>query len=230
MALSGYLFVCTTFLGLGLAVTRPLDSTSLVRSDERVTSWLAEHRVAELDDLTSLVSRSGDTLGAIGLAVLVAAALAVSGRREWIPALVLGLALELAVFLTVNFLVDRPRPDVVNLGSMPSTSSFPSGHTAAATVTYVLVACVVTVTTTRPLLRSLAWTVAVAMPLAVGFSRVYRGLHHPVDVLAGALIGLAVVIVALAAVRAHAAVGAAPPRGLEMADDGNEPALRGVAG
>lgn len=222
--------VCATFLCLGLAVTNLLDSSLLVRADERVTSWLAEHRVGALDDVTSLVSRSGDTLGAIGLAVLVAAALAVGGRRVWIPALVLGLALELAVFLTVNFLVDRPRPDVANLGSMPSTSSFPSGHTAAATVTYVLVACVVTVTTTRPVLRSLVWVVAVVMPVAVGFSRVYRGLHHPVDVLAGGLIGLAVVIVALAAVRAHAAASAAPPRGLQAADDGNDPALRGVAG
>ncbi len=47
------------------------------------------------------------------------------------------------------------------------------------------------------------------MPAAVGFARVYRGMHHPTDVVAGALMGVAVLAVALVAVRA-AKVASAP--------------------
>ena len=54
-------------------------------------------------------------------------------RRRWRDLLlvVVGLAVELAVFLTVNEVVRRPRPSVTKLGIEPATFSFPSGHVAA---------------------------------------------------------------------------------------------------
>ena len=39
--------------------------------------------------------------------------------------------------------------------------------------------------------RTLVWTIAVAIPLIVGVSRMYRGMHHPLDTLAGVLVGIA---------------------------------------
>ena len=44
--------------------------------------------------------------------------------------------------------------------------------------------------------------VAAVVVSMVGFARVYRGLHHPTDVLFGALLGLACLAVAAMAVRA----------------------------
>ena len=35
------------------------------------------------------------------------------------------------------------------------------------------------------------WGIAVAIPLIVGVSRMYRGMHHPLDTLAGVLVGIA---------------------------------------
>ena len=139
---------------------------------------------------------------------MVALILAIGRRWQAIAALVVGLVLELLVFLTANYVVGRPRPDVDQLGSVPSTSSFPSGHTAATMVIYLLVAVVVTASTARLIWRALAWTAVVVMPAAVGFARVYRGMHHPTDVLAGALMGVAVLTVALVAVRAAKAASA----------------------
>ena len=75
-------------------------------------------------------------------------------------------------------------------------------------VIYLLVAVVVTASTARLIWRALAWTAVVVMPAAVGFARVYRGMHHPTDVLAGALMGVAVLAVALVAVRAAKAASA----------------------
>jgi membrane-associated phospholipid phosphatase len=112
-----------------------------------------------------------------------------------------GLALELSVFLTVNALVDRPRPDVPRLGELPHTSSFPSGHVAATIVLYGSVALFLSLSKQRALVQWLAWSVVVLFAACVAFSRVYRGMHHHTDVLAGALLGVACLSVAIVGTR-----------------------------
>jgi undecaprenyl-diphosphatase len=96
---------------------------------------------------------------------------------------------ELLVFLVVTAVVNRPRPDVPLLDAAPPTSSFPSGHTAAAVAFYGCLAVIV-LRQLRP--RWLAVTIATLLclvPLVVGISRLYRGMHHPTDVVFGALGG-----------------------------------------
>jgi membrane-associated phospholipid phosphatase len=51
------------------------------------------------------------------------------------------------------------------------------------------------------MLRAAVWLVAIAIPLLVGLSRMYRGMHHPTDVAAGLLVGIGTLIVAVAAAR-----------------------------
>jgi membrane-associated phospholipid phosphatase len=194
--------VAGAMLALGLLMTQLLANGPVGRADESATRWLAEHRDGALDFATNVLSRSADTAGAVAIATLVAIILA--RRRRWhdVGVLVVGLAFELLTFLAVNFLIDRPRPAVPKLGSVPSTSSFPSGHCAAALVIYASVAIFVSAGGGRPAIRVLAWAGALIMPLAVGFSRVYRGMHHPLDVAAGLAMGAAVLVVVLAAFRA----------------------------
>jgi membrane-associated phospholipid phosphatase len=47
--------------------------------------------------------------------------------------------------------------------------------------------------------RLLFGSVAVVAPLIVGFSRVQRGMHHPIDVVAGIALGVASLFVVRAA-------------------------------
>ena len=233
VAAGGYAVVTALVIALGLLLTHGPLSGSIGGRDDWATSWLADRRSGAMDGITKVLSLSADTIGAIGIALVVAIVFAFGRRWQAIAALVVGLTLELLVFLTVNYVVGRPRPDVLKMGTEPSTSSFPSGHTAATTVIYVLVAVVVTASTTRVAWRALAWAAAVVMPVAVGFARVYRGMHHPTDVLAGVVVGIAVLVVALAAVRA-AEAASAPARSAadpsEPPGDRVRPDLLGAAG
>ena len=190
--------------GLGAASIRAVAAEAGIPAPQVQYYFGTKGRLLDgaLDLLTSVLSRSADTAGAVAIALLVVIILA--RRRRWRDAVVLvaGLGLELFTFLAVNFLVDRPRPAVPKLGSVPSTSSYPSGHSAAVLVIYASIAIFVSAGGARQASRVLAWAAAVIMPTAVGFARVYRGMHHPLDVAAGLVMGAAVLFVAFAAFRA----------------------------
>jgi undecaprenyl-diphosphatase len=93
---------------------------------------------------------------------------------------------ELAAFLTAAAVVRRPRPDVTHLDHHLPTSAYPSGHEAAACCLYAAVAILV-IGHTRGWWRWLFLIPAIAMPVLVAVSRLYRGEHHPTDILGSLL-------------------------------------------
>jgi undecaprenyl-diphosphatase len=114
---------------------------------------------------------------------------------------VVSLVLEITMYLAVASVVHRQRPFVEQLEQRRQGASYPSGHTAAAVVLYFLIAVVVTLYVKNTLARRVAWTAVVVVPIVVALSRIYRGMHHPTDALAGVLMGVGCVAVALLAVR-----------------------------
>jgi undecaprenyl-diphosphatase len=206
---AGYAVLVVVMLGLGMLLTHPLDH-SVGRWDESVNRWFVLHRTPFWNSVTSVLTRMVDTIPAIAIAFVITVVLALWRRWREVAMLVIALTLELAVFLSVTWVVARPRPDVVRLNSSPSTSSFPSGHTAAATVLFGGLAIIVTCCTRNRLLRVCSYVVAVAVVVLVGFGRVYRGMHHPTDVFVGALLGIGCLVVAVLVVRAFG-IRAPPP-------------------
>lgn len=80
---------------------------------------------------------------------------------------------------------DRPRPDLVPHGSHVVTSSFPSGHSMMAAVTYLTLGALLARAQSRRRMRAYLLLLAVFLTLLVGVSRVYMGVHWPTDVVAG---------------------------------------------
>jgi undecaprenyl-diphosphatase len=199
VAVSGYVLICVVFAGLGLLVTHQLGA--LTRWDDSVNRWFASNRTGSTNDWTSYATKVANTSGILVVLVLAAIVLFLLRHRWDALVLLIALCLELLTFLTVNYVVDRPRPDVDHLGSLPSTSSFPSGHTAAMLALYGGLAVIIGARVRSRLVGAICWIIAVLAAAVIGFARVYRGMHHPSDVVAGALLGLAALGVALVAVR-----------------------------
>jgi undecaprenyl-diphosphatase len=97
--------------------------------------------------------------------------------------------------------IDRARPAVSHLDAAPPTSSFPSGHTAASVVLYLLVALLISSRLHSGVARATLWVLAGMVPVAVGLARLYRGMHYPTDVLSGAALGASWLFVAVKGVR-----------------------------
>jgi membrane-associated phospholipid phosphatase len=149
-----------------------------------------------LDRHLAAISRAADH-GKLWSAV--AALLAVAGGRQGRRAAVDGLA-SLALTSTVvnvglKSLGRRRRPDraayhvpVGRQVAMPRTTSFPSGHAASAAAFATGVAHELP-TVGIPLQ---------AMGAVVGYSRVHTGVHYPLDVIVGSVVGAALAPVACA--------------------------------
>jgi undecaprenyl-diphosphatase len=201
----GYGAITVVLLGIGILLTHPLAS-SVGAWDQRANEFLAARRTEVWTGVTGVATAAFNTLPVVAAATVLVAFLLIRRRVREAAFIALALLVEITVFLSVTFVVARPRPDVIRLNSTPATSSFPSGHTAAATVLFVGIAIIVTCCTRQTVLRVASYGLAGLVVVAVGFGRVYRGLHHPTDVLVAFAFGLCCLIVAGLAVRAHSDV------------------------
>ncbi len=110
-------------------------------------------------------------------------------RRAAIFASIVAAALISDTFL--KDIYNRPRPELVPHGSYVYSSSFPSGHSTLAAVTYLTLATMISSLEPKPGTKALVYAVAGLVTVSVGFSRVYLGVHWPSDVLAGWSLGAA---------------------------------------
>jgi len=157
------------------------------RVDHALYAAIAQTPTPALDRAMARLSHAADYSR---LSLAAAAVLAAAGGRRGRRAAAMGLASIAVTATAVNVAIKplgrRRRPDraarevpVARHVRMPSSTSLPSGHSAAAFamatgVGHVLPSAAVP-------LRGLAALVA--------YSRVHTGVHYPGDVVAGALIG-----------------------------------------
>jgi membrane-associated phospholipid phosphatase len=141
--------------------------------------------------------------------LVVGAVVALLWRRPWL--LVLLLAADLAadgLSLALRQWIGRDRPPLVYpepkpLVSVPHSGAFPSGHASTA------FACATVLAWASPRLRVPAFVVAAA----IAWSRVYVGVHWPLDVLGGAALGMLVSITLLKLSASRPRLRREPPAG-----------------
>ena len=87
--------------------------------------------------------------------------------------------------ITLKLTFKRARPTPFFDLTPPETYSFPSGHSLASACFFGALAAILTARIKKKRLRTIVWIVCATMFLAIGFSRIYLGVHHTTDVIAG---------------------------------------------
>src|SRR6266487_3309593 len=150
---------------------RPTVIARLVAFDRLLLLWVVAHRIEPLNPLMwgiSVIGRGGLVWLAIGTGLMLARRVHVRGVIR------IALALLLAS-LCVNHLL-KP---IVNR-ERPLDGSFPSGHSANAFAGAYVLSCLV------PAARVPWW----ALAMTIAYSRIYLGVHYPLDVAGGAAVGI----------------------------------------
>jgi undecaprenyl-diphosphatase len=175
--------------------------TPIGDADLSVTSWFADHRASAMDAVATVGSALADTFTVLGVLIGAVTMLAAAGRFRHGLFLVVAVATEFSVFLATSYLIGRGRPNVEPLGEVPSTGSYPSGHVAVAIALYGGLAIVAASITGRPGIGRIGGSITTALALFVGAARLYEGVHHPIDVLGGGLLGVTALLSAAWAFR-----------------------------
>jgi FMN phosphatase YigB (HAD superfamily)/membrane-associated phospholipid phosphatase len=173
--------------------------------DCRLLGLVYENRVRPASWFLTRFTNFGSWYILAPIAVGVVAVLFSRGMRRQAETVALSLTSAVLLNLVLKAFIQRQPPgDLVQLGEA-ARYSFPSGHTMSSTAfTLSLVVIAWPTRWRRPVL-----VCAVAGALTMGFSRVYVGVHWPSDVVAGWLMGAAVVAVVSAALQPWRHDGAA---------------------
>ncbi|MDQ1739925.1 MAG: hypothetical protein QOE53_1577 [Pseudonocardiales bacterium] len=187
--LASAVLIWLVLVAIGHLLGHQWKDSALVRWDSSVDRSLAAHRREPWTELTHLATFLAETITVIAVALVAFVLLRLAFKR-WREPLFLAVSVigEVTIFVSTTLLVDRDRPPVRHLDSAPPTSSFPSGHTAASVALYGGLAVLAWRAGAMVWLRTLATAAAVLVPVVVALSRMYRGMHYPTDVIAGALL------------------------------------------
>ncbi|MFP3467400.1 phosphatase PAP2 family protein [Leifsonia sp. SIMBA_070] len=178
------LFVLTLGLGLAAKALPALQLNGLDASVNRVNSPLLDGAALLLDRLDHPV------VVAVILAIVFVVLLLLVGWRRALGACVTTGAGWLTT-LVVKTVVAQPRPTTAGLTHIlhisPATLSYPSGHVVFAAALVTALAMV----SRRASVRAVVLIVGGLFVLAVGWSRLYVGVHYGTDVVGGVLNGVA---------------------------------------
>ena len=201
--LAALALIASTSIALGLLVVHVLlHISALARWDEHVNVWLAAHRTPSRTHLSTIGSILS---GGVVLPIVAGfTALAAAVLREWRVAafIVFVLGVESASYRITTLAVHRHRPRVLRLEHLPVNASYPSGHTAAGIAVYGGLALLLTSLVRNVAFRVAVWIVALALPAFDVWSRLYRGMHHPLDIAGGVVVGIASIVGLVLACRA----------------------------
>ncbi len=167
------------FVAIADAMT---EAGRLVRTDTSVAAWLQRHGTEAGESVFVAISWLGSEMLVVLVAVVAIVLVRVRAWRRLALLFVASLGVwPLNALLKIEF--HRARPSVASEFVTDSSFSFPSGHAMESIVIYgVLAFLLVERSPARRRVVRLAW---LALCAAIGFSRLYLGVHYISDVLAG---------------------------------------------
>lgn len=178
LALAGALFL------FGQIAEGVMSADWITILDLQVSQWFHARATPPLTQFMLLVTRLHSTAGILALCLLLGWRWVRTRSWDWLVTLVLTVPFGMLLNLFLKNLFQRARPSFQDPLLTLTSYSFPSGHTAAATLFYGLLAAYLVCRVKSWPWRAFVVCLAVALVALVGLSRIYLGAHYLSDVLA----------------------------------------------
>lgn len=143
--------------------------------------WGGEVMVSAMRDVTAL----GGTVVIVTMTVLILGYLSLCRRYRVALLIAVAIAGGQGLNAVLKHAFARERPDATLHLVEVRSPSFPSGHSMASSIFYLTSGALLARTAARRREKAYLMGCALLLTGAVGFSRVYLGVHYPTDVLAG---------------------------------------------
>ncbi len=189
----GFIYVFSLFLGI---IQDVLASEAIVSADLRVANLLAYFRSPEITKVFLWITVLGKWQIVIGTAVIVSVILWLWKKRDYITYLWLALVADEILNYIGKLLIHRDRP--ANPAYLENSFSFPSGHAMAA-VTFYGFLVYIWIRHAKNWKRKVnIFFASLVVVIAIGFSRLYLGVHYVSDVWGGYLLGFLILMTIIA--------------------------------
>lgn len=160
-------------------------------------AWWHGHQAPGSTFAMQTLSALHGTGGILVLTAIACALLASRQSTEWALRMALVVPGGMLLNVAVKNIVGRARPTFDGLPPSLASFSFPSGHTAEATVFYGLLVATVFAVRRDAATRIAAIVLAMALIVAVALSRLYLGAHYVSDVVAAVIEGVGWLVICL---------------------------------
>ena len=184
--LSHRVLIVGSLFALVASITVAVTEFGHVREiDAQASAEAHEHMTRESTGWAEHLANLASTRTA--LLVTIVGALILLITRHWRGAIALALVYPVTqgVVQLVKIVVERPRPEANATVAEAGGFSFPSAHSATSVAVYATIAFILIRASRHGHSRVAVASLAAALVLAVGCSRVLLGAHYPTDVLAG---------------------------------------------
>jgi len=196
----GVALILLAALAFGEIAEDVVEGDKITLIDVQLAHWFRERATAGFTELMLFITHWNGIAGSSIMGVLLAAWFWYRKAHYWLVVVLAAVPGGMLLNVALKHVFQRARPSLEDPLLTLSTYSFPSGHTAAATVFYGLLACYLVRRVRTWPARAAIVGACVAMVMLVALSRMYLGVHYLSDVLAASAEGAAWLAVCITAI------------------------------
>lgn len=183
---ANFLFLIPFFFGMYIAI-----NDGVIYPFEKAIFLFLRNLAPAADIPMRVLTELGSAVGVIAITVLiVVVSITVKHFFDFGLPVALVTIISRIVNITIKNLLDRPRPDFKVLEA--SESSFPSGHSQNNMALYIAILFAALLIVKSSKIRITLKIVCVALPIIIGITRIYFGVHYISDVISGWSMGVLV--------------------------------------
>lgn len=196
----GLALILSAALVFGEIAEDVVEGDKITLIDVQLAHWFREHASSGFTGFMLFVTHWNGILGSSIMGALLALWFWRRKAHYWLTVVLVAVPGGMLLNVALKHIFRRARPSLEDPLLTLSTYSFPSGHTAAATVFYGLLACYLLRRVQSWPVRAAVVAACAAMVMLVALSRMYLGVHYLSDVLAASAEGAAWLAVCITAV------------------------------